>query len=287
MLVARRSTEKHISGKINSLALAWLQQAVALPFIIATLFFAKFYWPQELSTVFWGTMTLYVVLISIDIYCYFKALSLADVSYVAPLLTLTAIGNIVGAFIILGQIPSIYGFIGALCIVAGAILTFQGKAKDVANKKNNKRALILILVLVGVRSIAANIEVTMLRESNPTTFNFYSSLLTVPLILIMSLVVIYTNKSDTYKYYWINLKASVKKHHLFLLLIGFTYTVNMLATYQAKLIGPNAGYPAAVKSASVLPMMLIGMFFFKEKIVTIQWVGLCFVIVGLVLLALN
>ena len=35
---------------------------------------------------------------SIDIYCYFKALSLADVSYVAPLLSLVAIGNIFGAF---------------------------------------------------------------------------------------------------------------------------------------------------------------------------------------------
>ncbi len=287
MLVARRSTEKHISGKINSLALAWLQQAVALPFIIATLFFAKFYWPSELSTIFWVTMALYVALISIDIYCYFKALSLADVSYVAPLLALTALGNIVGAFIILGQVPTYYGIAGAVCIVTGAILTFRGKSKDISNKHNNKLALLMILILVVVRSIAANIEVTMLRESNPTTFNFYSSLLTVPLILATSLVVIYTNKTDKYKNYWSNLRKSVTKHHLFLIFIGLTYTVNMLATYQAKLIGPNAGYPAAVKSASVLPMMLIGMFFFKEKIIKIQWIGLLFVMVGLILLALN
>ena len=287
MLVARRSTEKHVSGKINSLALAWLQQAVALPFIIATLFFAKFYWPAELSTMFWVTMALYVALMSIDVYCYFKALSLADVSYVAPLMTLVSIGNIVGAFLILGQIPTAYGLAGAVCIVIGAILTFRGKAKDVANKHNNKRALLLILLLVCVRSIEANIEVTMLRESNPTTFNFYSSVLTVPLILVTSLVVIYTNKTGKYKNYWSNLRISAAKHYLFLLFIGLTYTVNMLATYQAKLIGPNAGYPAAVKSASVLPMMLIGMFFFKEKILKIQWIGLVFVIIGLVLLALN
>jgi transporter family protein len=287
MLVARRSSEKHVSGKINSLAMAWLQQAIALPFIIATLFFAKFYWPQELSTAFWVTMAVYVVLISIDIYCYFKALSLADVSYVAPLLTLVAIGNIVGAYIVLGQIPSGYGVMGALLIVCGAILTYKGKSKDIANKHNNKKALLLILLLVAVRSIAANIEVNMLRESNPTTFNFYSSLLTVPLILLTSLVIIYSNKTGKYKNYWSDLKVSVSKHHLLLLFIGLTYTINMLATYQAKLLSPNAGYPGAVKSAAVLPMMIVGLLLFKEKIVKIQWFGLVFVMCGLVLLAMN
>lgn len=287
MLVARRSAEKHVSGKIDSLGMTWIQQAVALPFIIITLFFARFYWPSELSTSYWITMAVYVVLISIDIYCYFKALSLADVSYVAPLLSLVAIGNIAGAYVILGQVPSAYGLLGAGLIVTGAVLTYSAKRKDKTNHHNNKRALWLILILVAVRSIAANIEVFMLLESNPTTFNFYSSVLAVPLILATSLIVIYTNRSGKHTGYWKKLRVSSTHHKWLLLFIGLTYTVNMLATYTAKIIGPNAGYVAAVKSAQVLPMMLIGALIFKEKIVGIQWAGLVLIMIGLVFLGMN
>src|SRR5688572_22696622 len=87
MLVARRASEKQVAGNVSSLTLAWLQQAAALPFIIAALFFAKFYWPAELSAEYWWTMAVYVMLISMDVYFYFKALSIADVSYVAPTYT--------------------------------------------------------------------------------------------------------------------------------------------------------------------------------------------------------
>lgn len=287
MLVARRSTEKHVAGRINSLAMSWVQQAVALPFIVATLFFARFYWPSELSTSFWITMAVYVVLISVDIYCYFKALSIADVSYVAPLMTLVAIGNIMGAYFVLGQVPTALGLVGALLIVLGAAITYSAKRKDLTNRRANKAALFFILLLVVVRGFNANIEVFMLRESNPTTFNFYSSVLTVPLILLVSLVIIYTNRSNKYTGYWKKLKTDVSAHKLMLAFIGVTYMINMLATYQAKLVGPNAGYVTAVKSASVLPMMIVGLLLFKEKIVGVQWLGLAVIATGLTLLALN
>jgi drug/metabolite transporter (DMT)-like permease len=127
----------------------------------------------------------------------------------------------------------------------------------------------------------------MLRESNPTTFNFYSSLLTVPFIILATFIVIATSRTNKYKGYWKKLGSSASKHQWLLLFIGLTYTVNMLATYQAKLIGPNAGYVGAIKSASVLPMMLVGLLIFKEKIIGIQWAGLAIIFSGLILLALN
>lgn len=179
MLVSRRSAEKQASGKINSLALTWLQQAIALPFILITLFFAKFYLPGEVSGHYWLMLGLYAVLISLDTFLYFKALSIADVSYVAPLLTLVALGNIGGAYLVLGQKPTMLGLAGAGLIVLGAGLTYQAKRKDIANHHSNKLALFLILLLVVVRGFNSNIEVPLLRASNPTSFNFYSSILSV------------------------------------------------------------------------------------------------------------
>ncbi|HSX17720.1 MAG TPA: EamA family transporter [Patescibacteria group bacterium] len=287
MLVSRRSAEKHATGKINSLALTWLQQATALPFIILTLFFAKFYWPSELSLHYWVIISVYAILISFDTYLYFKALSMADVSYVAPLLTLVALGNIGGAYVVLGQKPTVMGLLGACLIVAGAALTYHAKRKDILNRQANKLVLILVLVLVVVRGLNSNIEVPLLRDSNPTTFNFYSSIISVPLLILTSLVVIATNKTQKYREYWTQVKTDTTKHRWLLAFIGITYTVNMLATYGAKLIGPNAGYIGAVKSASVLPIMLMGLLFFKEKIIGIQWVGLGIIVAGIVLLGLS
>lgn len=287
MLVSRRTAEKHVTARIDSLGLSWLQQAIAIPFIVVTLFFAKFYLPTELSAKYWVILLLYVVLMSIDIYCYFKALSLADISYVAPLLSLVAIGNIFGAFVILGQVPSKAGLAGASLIVIGAVLTYSAKRKSSTNHKNNRNALLLILLLVSVRSIEASLDVLLLRDSNPTSFNFYSSILAIPLLLGVSIFIIKKDKTNKYKHYWRDFRKSVFKHKILLLFIGLTYTVNMLATYQAKLIGPNAGYVGAIKNAGVLPMMLIGLLLFKEKIVGVQWAGLVVILIGLVLLATN
>lgn len=287
MLVARRSIEKHVAGKMSTLAMSWLQQAMALPFIVGTLFFAQFYWPHELSTNFWMIMALYVFLLTIDIYCYFKALSIADFSYVASLMTLVAIGNIVGAYFVLDQVPSVFGLSGAGLITFGAALTYSAKRKDQANKQTNRLAMLLILLLVVVRGFNASIEVSMLRESNPTTFNFYSSVLTVPFILLTSILIIKSNRNGKYAGYWKQLKQDINTHRWLLIFIGFTYTVNMLATYQAKLLAPNAGYVGSIKSAQVLPVVLIGIFFFKEKLVRIQWLGLICIAAGLVLLGFN
>ncbi len=95
MLTARRSAEKKVAKNVDTMALTWLQQAMAIPFIIATLFLAKFYWPSELPIHFWKLIIFYVVLSSFDLYLYFKALTIADISYVAPLLSLVAVGNII------------------------------------------------------------------------------------------------------------------------------------------------------------------------------------------------
>ncbi len=287
MQVSRRSAEKVVSGNISSLAMTWLQQAVALPFIIVSLFFAKFYMPSELSANFWLLMLVYVVCVSIDLYCYFKALSLADVSYIAPLLTMVAVGNVIGAYFVLDQVPSLAGLSGACLIVFGAGMFYYVKRKDVTNLKANKLAALLILLLVVVRAYFSNIEVLMLREANPTTFNFYSSLLTIPFVLILSFILIKTNKTGRFENYWASVKAGVTKHKWLLSFIGLTYTINMLATYNAKLSSPSAGYVGAIKSASVLPMVLIGLIFFKEKVIGIQWLGLLLMLFGLTLLAFN
>ncbi len=286
MQTARRSTEKKAAKNIDSMALTWLQQAVGMPFIIISLFFAKFYWPSELSAHYWTVLGVYVVCSAIDVYCYFRAITIADISYVAPLFSLVAVGNIVGAYFVLGQIPTIYGIVGALLIMTGAYLNNLAKRRDTIDVRNNQLAFVLVIIAVVFRSYYSNTEVTLLRVSNPTTFNFYSSLLSIPFIILVSALVI-RQKPERYPQYWDKLQKASSEHVWPLAIIGLTYTLNLLATYQAKIIAPNAGYVGAIKSASVLPLVLIGMFFFKEKVVRMQWIGIALIIAGLVFIGIN
>lgn len=287
MLSSRRTAEKVASSRIDSMALAWLQQAVALPLILLSLLFARFYWPLDLPLFFWELISVYVILQAIYLYCYYQAISIADISFVAPIMTLFSVANMIGAYFILGQIPTVYGVVGALLIIAGAWVIARYKNHvDETSKTAHKKALFLVITAIIVASIFSNLEVKMLQMSNPTSYNFYTSLLTVPFVILVTIIILKTRRQDT-KIYWAKLHKSVRGNFLALAVVGITYTINMLATYQAKLLAPNQAYVGSIKAVSVLPVVILGVLFFNEKVTRSQWFGIFLMILGLGLVALN
>jgi len=287
MLSGRRTAEKQAAIGVDSMAMAWLQQAVALPLIVVTLFFAKFYWPSQLPLFFWELMVIYVALQAVYLYCYYKAIAIADISFVAPLMTLFSVGNMIGAYIILGQVPSFSGVLGAGCIVAGAWVISRAKTGGgelvIATRKS---ALMLVILAIAVCSVFSNLEVKMLHMSNPTSYNFYTSLLTVPFVIVVTVLLLHNRRQNS-RVYWSSVSTSVRKNIWPLIIVGITYTVNMLATYRAKVIAPNQAYVGTIKAASVLPVVILGILFFKETVSRKQWLGISFMVLGLALIALN
>ena len=285
MLSGRRTAEKKAATGIDNMAMAWLQQAVAMPLIVVSLFFARFYWPSQLPPFFWALMVLYVVLQAVYLYCYYRAVAVADISYVAPLMTLFSAANMIGAYIILGQVPTFLGVIGAALILAGAWVAARAKQHK-AGEGGRKTALILVVIAIMAGSIFSNIEVKMLHMSNPTSYNFYTSLLTVPFVIAVSMLVLRSRRQSS-KIYWRTVKTSVRGNLWPLTIVGVTYTINILASYQAKLIAPNQAYVSSIKAASVLPVVAFGILFFHEKVSRRQWVGIGCMLVGLAVMALN
>lgn len=287
MLSSRRTAEKKAASNVDSMAMTWLQQAVALPLIIASLFFAKFYLPSELPAFFWQLLAAYVALQSMYLYCYYRAISIADISFVAPLMTLFSVGNMIGAYFILGQVPSVSGAIGAVFIISGAWeISRAKKHKDNASVAAHKSALVLVLIAIVVCSIFSNLEVKMLQMSNPTSYNFYTSLLTVPFVILVTLLILKSRRKSS-KVYFNSVSLSIKSSIWPLVIVGVTYTINMLATYQAKVTAPNQAYVGVIKAASVIPVVILGMVLFKEKVSSKQWFGIGLMIVGLALIAVN
>ncbi|HVX47912.1 MAG TPA: lanthionine synthetase LanC family protein [Candidatus Saccharimonadales bacterium] len=287
MLSGRRTAEKKAATGIDSMAMAWLQQGVAMPLIITSLFFAKFYWPAQLPLFFWELLALYVALQAAYLYCYYRVISIADISFVAPLMTLFSVGNLAGAYIILGQVPSVSGLIGAVLIMAGAwVITRAKRHGEKESVAAHKTALILVVIAIIVCSIFSNIEVKMLRMSNPTSYNFYTSLITVPFVILVTMLIIKGRRQSS-GIYWRNVQTSVRNNLWPLAIVGVTYTINMLATYQAKVTAPNQAYVGSIKAASVLPVVILGVLFFHEKVTRKQWLGVALMLAGLAVMAVN
>lgn len=72
-----------------------------------------------------------------------------------------------------------------------------------------------------------------------------------------------------------------------LVIVGVTYTVNMLATYQAKVTAPNQAYVGSIKAASVLPVVALGVVLFHEKVTPKQWAGIGCMLAGLAAMAIT
>lgn len=279
LLVSRRSAEKTLTDKIPSTALAWLQQATAIPFLILMLPFAVWYNPFTLSSKFQILILVYAIVVALDLILYYKSISIGDISIVAPLLNLTAVSGIISSYVLLGQKPSIGGIIASTLIVLGAYLVAKHKNKHSKTATNNRLAILIIVFLILLRGIYSPIEVTLLRETNPIYLNFLSSMLTVPVIVSLTLL---RQKQSSNKHFTNKLKVSIFKHKFLLGFIGLTMALNIYFSLTAKTLAPNAGYVTAIKGVQVIPMVFIGVIFFKEQVTKLQWLGVFVMLIGLI-----
>ena len=134
---------------------------------------------------------------------------------------------------------------------------------------------------------SALVECRKLSVINVCTLEyFYTSVLTVPFVILMTMILLRSRKQSS-RVYWRSVNTSVRSNAWPLIIVGVTYIINMLATYQAKITAPNQAYVGAIKAASVIPVVILGVLFFNEKVSRKQWLGIGFMLVGMLLIALN
>lgn len=181
-----------------------------------------------------------------------------------------------------------FGVIGASLILLGAWIVARAKqhSNEAASIATHKTAFILVVIAIIVCSIFSNIEVKMLRMSNPTSYNFYTSLVTVPFVVLVSMSVVKSRRQSSLAY-WHKVSTSVRANLWPLVIVGVTYTINMLATYQAKVTAPNQAYVGSIKAASVLPVVVLGVLLFHEKVTRKQWAGIGCMLAGLAAMAVT
>jgi drug/metabolite transporter (DMT)-like permease len=117
-----------------------------------------------------------------------------------------------------------------------------------------------------------------LRLTNPIYFNLFTSVVGIPLIM---LAIYWRGRATGKPLFSKPLLGATITHKRALLIVGLTYTINLTATFAAKILSPVASYVTAIKASQVLPVVIIGALFFHENVHPRQWMGVGLIIGGL------
>ena len=200
--------------------------------------------------------------------CYFKALSLADVSMVTPIDKLSIVLTLILSSIFFKEKITIIKVISMICMIGGTFLMVNN---DKENKHNNWiifafltavfTSLATILGKIGINNINPNLG-TMLRAI-------------VILVIIWGVIII--------KKEYIDLRKMTKRNMLFIILSGISTGISWLFYFMALKDGEvSIVFPVEKLSAAV--SILISIIFLKEKLDKKGILGFISIILGTLLL---
>lgn len=200
--------------------------------------------------------------------CYFKALSLADVSMVTPIDKLSIVLTLILSYIFFKEKITIIKVISMICMIGGTFLMVNN---DKENKENNWiifagltavfTSLATILGKIGINNINPNLG-TMLRTI-------------VILVIIWGVIII--------KKEYIDIRKITKKNILFIFLSGISTGISWLF-YFVSLKDGEVSIVFPIEKLSAAVAILISIIFLKEKLDKKGILGFISIILGTLLL---
>lgn len=203
--------------------------------------------------------------------CYFKALSLADVSVVTPIDKLSIVLTLILSSIFFKEKITIIKVISMICMIGGTFLMVNN---DKENKENN---WVIFAFLTAVFTSLASILGKMgINNINP---NLGTMLRTIVILVIIWGVIIIKKE-------YIDIRKITKRNILFIILSGISTGISWLFYFMALKDGEvSIVFPIEKLSAAVA--ILISIIFLKEKLDKKGILGFILIILGTLLLILG
>lgn len=254
-------------AKANSTLVTGLRTIVILIFsIIVFIFLGDGFKNLNLKTIFF--IVLSGITTALLWICYFKALSLADVSMVTPIDKLSIVVTLILSFFFLKEKITIIKIVSMIFMISGTFLMVNRKEK---NGEGNW--LIYALLTALFTSLATILGKIGIKDINP---NLGTMLRTI-IILIIIWGVIFVKKE--YK----DIKNINKKNILFIILSGISTGLSWLFYFMALKEG-EASIVFPIEKLSAAVAILISVIFLKEKLDKKGKLGFCLIIAGTLLL---
>lgn len=254
-------------SKANSTLVSGIRTIVIMIFsILVFLFLGNGFKNIDLKTI------IFIVLSGITTallwICYFKALSLADVSMVTPIDKLSIVLTLILSYIFFKEKITIIKVISMICMIGGTFLMVNN---DKENKENN---WIIFAFLTAVFTSLATILGKMgINNINP---NLGTMLRTIVILVIIWGVIIIKKE-------YIDIRKITKKNILFIILSGISTGISWLFYFMSLKDGEvSIVFPVEKLSAAVA--ILISIIFLKEKLDKKGILGFVSIILGTLLL---
>jgi len=208
-----------------------------------------------------------------------RALKLADVSLVTPLLTFSPVFTVIIAAFFLNEIPSVQGLIGVGFVLLGAY--WLTRKADVGwfeplNSLAFTPAILLVLLAGLLWAITPLFEKTAMQHTNPESPRLTAFAANSLLTLLLTPLVIMRRKTSI---------ASLFHYHRELLLSGLIAGIAPILGYTAFSLG-FVGYVTTLFKLSALMSVVWGFVFFKETGMAQRLPASIIMVIGAILIAL-
>ena len=266
-------SKKALDDNTDPYIVAWARTGYAAPFIAVIIPFIDI---PELDSVFFVITFLAIPLDIIAVLLYIRAIKVSPLSLTLPFLSLTPIFLIVTSYIILGEKPDKFGFIGIILVVIGAYLLnvhtisqgFLAPFRAIAKEKGS----VLMIIIAFIFSIGACLGKIAVQHSSPAFFSvIYIFLLSLFLFIIISF------KSKHF------LSKSISRPVPFIF-IGMLIAI-MIVTHLKAISLIEVSYMVSVKRLSILFGVLYGVMFFKETNIKERFLGATVMVSGIILIS--
>lgn len=235
----------------------------------------------HLDRTFWIAGLPSALLNALGTVSFWEALRRSDLKRIFPLLSLTPLFTVLTGALILGEMPTVRGFLGIMLIVAGLFLanrkenTENGVA-DAADARQHRTALLLGSFHAFVLAVNVALDRVAIFHSNPYFYSAFFPLAASAPFLIFALARPLPAPAA----------AALQNHKALIFCTGMLLAAGSLLTALA-LSTMLASYVSATKRLGILFALVWGAVFFKEKITARILIGSALAVAGTVLIALS
>jgi len=273
---SRFAVSKKLIGNFNSRVVTWQMIAVSLPFVLLVT------WQDATSIKIDDPKLILITILAAS--CFVigslmmtKALEISPMSATVPFLALTPLPAILIEFFVLGNKPTIYGFIGIIIVVIGGYMLnesekqhgFLEPIKAIGKEKGSIYAIITAFIF----ALGGILDKYMIGIEGASQ---YLLLWTIICTIISTLFLIGTKKPT---------RIIDKSNLKWTVLLGLLSFITNISYNFATAI-TNASYALAIKRTSAIFSVLIGWWIFKELKIRERMIGTMIMVLGVAMIAL-
>jgi drug/metabolite transporter (DMT)-like permease len=210
--------------------------------------------------------------------CFYKSLQLTDLSLASPMLAFTPVFLSLNGYFILGEKPSLLGFLGIISVVLGIFFINSPKASrffHAFHSIKKDKGILLMLLVAFIWSISTAFDKMAVLNSD---FIFGSACVISISSIFFTFYALLKFRRKTFRLYKKGFTGAF-------LLAAASVSSNFFTNYAY--MYALAAYVLSVKRLSVLLGVLLGIFVFKEPDLRKRLIGATIAVAGVLLIAFS